>query len=150
MSAVAQTNGEPVDVIGMPLDKVVEMIRGPKGTQVTLTIIPADAADSSVHKEVSLIRDEIKLEESAAKARLYEEPRGNRRPALKLGVIDLSSFYADGDAPEMANNGKAPTSKDTTTDVARLIRRLKKEHVNGIILDLRQATAADILRRRSN
>jgi carboxyl-terminal processing protease len=134
---VAQTNGESVDVIGMPLDKVVEMIRGPKGTEVTLTIIPAGAADSSVHKEVSLIRDEIKLEDSAAKARLYEEPRGEGRPDLKLGVIDLPSFYADNDGPEMANNGKGSGSKDTTTDVARLIKRLQKEHANGIILDLR-------------
>ena len=136
--AVAQTNGQPVDVVGMPLDKVVELIRGPKGTEVTLTIIPASAADSSVHKDVSLIRDEIKLEESAAKARLYDEPRGNGRPALKLGVIDLSSFYAAGDAPEMADTGLASASKDTTTDVGRLVKRLKKEHVNGIILDLRR------------
>jgi carboxyl-terminal processing protease len=136
--AVAQTNSESVDVVGMPLDKVVEMIRGPKGTQVTLTIMPSDAPDPSVHKEVSLIRDEIKLEDAAAKGRLYEEPKGNGRPALKLGVIDLPSFYADGDTPEMANNGVASTSKDTTTDVARMIRRLEKEHVNGIILDLRK------------
>ncbi len=136
--SVAQTNGQPVDVIGMPLDKVVELIRGPKGTEVTLSIIPAGAADSSVRKEVSLIRDEIKLEDSAARARLYEEPRDNGRPDLKLGVIDLPSFYADTDTPEMANTGQASTSKDTTTDVARLIRRLMKEHSNGIILDLRR------------
>ncbi len=136
--SVAQTTGETVDVIGMPLDKVVEMIRGPKGTEVTLTIIPAGSADSSVRKEVSLIRDEIKLEDSAAKARLYEEPRGNGRPDLKLGVIDLQSFYANTDGPEMAINGKSSGSKDTTTDVARLVQRLQKEHVNGIILDLRK------------
>jgi carboxyl-terminal processing protease len=136
--AVAQTNSEPVDVVGMPLDKVVEMIRGPKGTQVTLTIIPSDSPDPSIHKEVSLIRDEIKLEDAAAKARLYEEPKANGHPALNLGVIDLPSFYADGDEPEMANNGVPSASKDTTTDVARLIRRFKKEHVDGIILDLRR------------
>jgi carboxyl-terminal processing protease len=136
--AVAQTNSEPVDVVGMPLDKVVEMIRGPKGTQVTLTIISPDAPDPSIHKEVTLIRDEIKLEDYAPTARLYEEPKANGLPAVKLGVIDLSSFYANGDAPELANNGTASTSTDTTTDVARFIRRLKKEHVNGIILDLRK------------
>jgi carboxyl-terminal processing protease len=135
--AVAQTNAQAVDCIGMPLEKVVEMIRGPKGTQVTLTIIPS-GADDSVRKEVALIRDEIRLEDSAAKALLYEEPKGNGRPAMKLGVIDLSSFYAEGDAPELANDGVAPTSKDTHTDVARLIKRMKKEQVNGIILDLRR------------
>ncbi len=136
--AVTQTNGQPVDVIGMPLDKVVEMIRGPKGTQVTLSIIPVGAADSTVRKEVSLVRDEIKLEDSAAKARLYEEPAANSHPPMRLGVIDLPSFYADTDEPEMANTGQTSASKDTTTDVARLVKRLKKEHVNGIILDLRR------------
>jgi carboxyl-terminal processing protease len=124
--AVAQSNAEPVDVVGMPLDKIVEMIRGPKGTQVTLTIIPVDAADS-VHKEVTLIRDEIKLEDQAAKARLYEMASANS-PPLKLGVIDLASFYADNEHPE----------KNTTSDVARLINRLKQEKVDGIILDLRR------------
>jgi carboxyl-terminal processing protease len=136
--AVAQTNSEPVDVVGLPLDKVVEMIRGPKGTQVTLTIIPTDAVDPSVHQEVTLIRDEIKLEDSAAKARLYEEPPVDGQPGLKLGVIDLPSFYAEMDNSEMASSDWAGTSIDTTTDVARLVRRLKKEHVDGIILDLRR------------
>jgi carboxyl-terminal processing protease len=136
--AVAQTNGESVDVVGMPLDKVVELIRGPKGTQVTLTYIPSTAADSSVHKEVSLVRDEIKLEDSAAKARLYDEPKGNGHGELKLGVIDLPSFYANDEAAQMANNGATGQSVDTTTDVARLIKRFQKEHVNGIILDLRR------------
>jgi carboxyl-terminal processing protease len=125
--AVAQSNAEPVDVVGMPLDKIVEMIRGPKGTQVTLTIIPVDAVDS-VRKEVTLVRDEIKLEDQAAKAMLYELPSTNSRPPLKLGVVDLASFYADNDHPEV----------NTTSDVTRLINRLKQEKVDGIILDLRR------------
>jgi carboxyl-terminal processing protease len=124
--AVAQSNAEPVDVVGMPLDKIVEMIRGPKGTQVTLTILPVDAAET-VHKDVTLIRDEIKLEEQEPKARLYELPSSNG-PALKLGVIDLSSFYADNNHPEV----------NTTVNAAQLINRLKQEKVDGIILDLRR------------
>ncbi len=123
--AVAQSNAEPVDVVGMPLDEIVQMIRGPKGTQVTLTIIPVDAADS-VRKEVTLIRDEIKLEDKAAKARLFESDPANS-PPLKLGVIDLASFYGDNDHPEV----------NTTSDVMRLVNRLKREKVDGIILDLR-------------
>ena len=121
-----QHNTDPVDVIGMPLDKIVEMIRGPKGTQVTLTIIPVDSADT-VRKEVTLIRDEIKLDDQAAKAKLYELPSSNN-PPLKLGLIDLASFYADSDHPE----------KNTTSDVMRLVNRLKQEKVDGIILDLRR------------
>jgi carboxyl-terminal processing protease len=124
--AVAQSNAEPVDVVGMPLEKIVALIRGAKGTQVTLTIIPVDAAET-VHKQVTLIRDEIKLEDEEPKAWLYEIPSA-KGPALKLGVIDLSSFYADNNHPEV----------NTTANTAQLINRLKKEGVNGIILDLRR------------
>jgi carboxyl-terminal processing protease len=120
-------SAEAVDVVGMPLDKIVQMIRGPKGTQVTLTVIPVDAPDS-VRKEVTLIRDEIKLEDQQAKATLYELPASPARPPLKLGVIDLTSFYADPDHPE----------KNTTSDVMRLVNRLKQAKVDGIILDLRR------------
>src|SRR5206468_4374718 len=72
--AVAQSNQPPVEVVDMKLSKVVEQIRGPKGTEVRLTIIPADAPNPTVHRVVTLVRDEIKLEESAAKARIFEVP----------------------------------------------------------------------------
>ena len=117
--AVAQHNAEPVDVVGMPLDKIVEMIRGPKGTQVTLTLIPVDAADSTVRKEVMLVRDEIKLEDQAAKARLYESPTPPAASS-RIGVIDLPSFYADNDSPNLTGDFAKTHSKTTTTDVARL------------------------------
>ena len=136
--AVAQHSGEVVDVVGMPLDKVVEMIRGPKGTEVTLTLIPADAADSTVRKEVMLVRDEIKLEDKAAKAQLYELP-AVPGPQSRVGVIDLASFYADNEASSLAGDfGLRGKSTSTTIDVSRLITRLKKEKVGGIILDLRR------------
>src|SRR5439155_5300652 len=61
--AVAQGDGEPVDVVDTKLSKVVELIRGPKGTEVRLTVIPADAPDPSVRKVVTLVREEIKLED---------------------------------------------------------------------------------------
>jgi carboxyl-terminal processing protease len=132
--AVAQGTNAPVDVVDMKLNKVVEMIRGRKGTEVRLTIIPADAADSSTRKVVSLIRDEIQLEDQQAKAKLIELPtaKENAKP-LRLGIIDLPSFYSD--------FGPRPTSgerKSTTTDVAKLLKKLNEENVNGIILDLRR------------
>src|SRR5262249_28674781 len=74
--AVAQGTNESVDVVEMKLNKVVEMIRGTKGTEVRLTIIPADA-DPSTRKIISLIRDEIKLENQEAKAKLIELPYEN-------------------------------------------------------------------------
>jgi carboxyl-terminal processing protease len=132
--AVAQSNQPPVDVVDMKLNKIVEMIRGPKGTEVRLTVIPADAPDPSVRKVVTLIRDEIKLEDQAAKARIIELPVDSHQ-AIRLGVIDLPSFYS-----ELDFDGKKPGTegRSTTADVARLLTRLKQEQVSGIILDLRR------------
>lgn len=128
--AVAQGEGEAVDVIDTPLKKVVEMIRGPKGTVVNLTIIPADAADPSVRKVVTIVRDEIKLENKEAKASIIDFPANDR--TVRLGLIDLPSFYADFD-----HRGESEP-KSTTVDVTRLLRKLKREKVEGIILDLRR------------
>ncbi|MDQ6631776.1 MAG: carboxy terminal-processing peptidase [Verrucomicrobiota bacterium] len=130
--AVAQTNKEPVDVVDMPLKKVVEQIRGPKGTEVRLTIIPVDAADPSVRKTITLIRDEIKLEDQEAKAKVIEIPADKNQP-LRLGVIDLPSFYED-----FQLEGKKGEHKSTTADVSKLIKKLNQEKVSGIILDLRR------------
>jgi len=131
--AVAQTNGEPVDVVDTKLSKVVELIRGPKGTEVRLTVIPADAPDPSSRAEVKLIRDEIKLEDEEAKAKIVEVP-GKDANTTRLGIIDLPSFYASFDVAN--GNGKA-AHKSTTEDVSRLLKKLKAEKVAGIILDLR-------------
>lgn len=126
--AVAQgAAGEPVDVVDMKLNKVVEMIRGAKGTTVRLTVIPADAVDPSTRKTIVLVRDEVKLEEQAAKARLIEVPDASGK-MVRLGVIDLPLFYTD------SEGGK----KSAAEDVGRLLARLEKEKVAGIILDLRR------------
>jgi carboxyl-terminal processing protease len=133
--AVAQAGEEPVDVVGMKLGKVVELIRGPKDTEVQLTILPAEAADPSERRVVKLVRDEIKLEDQEAKARLIELPAGNEK-AMRIGVIDLPSFYADfgnGDNPKPKEERKS-----TALDVAVLINKLKQENVSGIVLDLRR------------
>lgn len=132
--AVAQGDGESVDVVDMKLGKVVEKIRGPKGTKVRLTIMPVDASDPSERVNVSLIRDEIKLEDEEAKAKVLELPSADGRLS-RIGIIDLPSFYASFDIPN--RNGKA-SPKSTTEDVARLLRKLKQEKVEGVILDLRR------------
>jgi carboxyl-terminal processing protease len=133
--AVAQGTNEAVDVVEMKLNKVVEMIRGRKGTEVRLTIIPADAPDPSVRKVVSLIRDEIKLEDQEAKAKIIDFPGSAGKP-VRVGVIDLPSFYA-----QMDLTGKKEDDgprKSTTRDVALLLRKLTSENVDGVILDLRR------------
>lgn len=131
--AVAQGDQPPVDVIDMSLPKAVQLIRGPKGTEVRLTLIPA-GAESSARSVVSIIRDEIPLEDSAAKAKVIEMSDG-RGGNVRLGVIDLPSFYATFD---VSNAKDKPEAKSTTTDVARLLKKLEQENVNGVILDLRR------------
>lgn len=130
--AVAQSNQPPVDIVDMSLTKAVQLIRGPKGTEVRLTVIP-EGADSTTRNIVSLIRDEIPLTESAAKARIIEWP-DTQGANLRLGVIDLPSFYATFDA---SSSKDKPEPKSTTADVAKLLDKLKQENVAGIILDLR-------------
>lgn len=132
--AVAQSNQPPVDVVDMSLNKAVQLIRGPKGTEVRLTIIPA-GADSSARKVITLVRDEIKLEDQEAKAKLIEMPDSQGK-TVRLGVIDLPSFYAPFDPSN--NRGKEADQRSTTADVSRLLNKLKQEHVDGVILDLRR------------
>lgn len=125
--AVAQGTNPPVDVVDMDLEKVVQMIRGPKDTDVRLTVCPAP--DFTTRKVVSLVRDEIKLEDGEAKAKIIDLPddHGGRN---RIGIIDLPSFYAPVDP------GKA-TLKFASADVAKLLKKLKQEHVAGVIVDLR-------------
>ena len=129
--AVAQANKEPVDIMNTPLSRAVELIRGPKGSKVTLTIIPGAVAENAVPKTVSLIRDEIKLEDQEAKARVLEMP-GAKTTTPRLGVIDLPSFYAD------MGGHAAGGRRSATADVARLLKKLRAENVKGIVMDLRR------------
>lgn len=138
--AVAQSNAPPVDAIEMALNKVVSMIRGPKGTEVRLTIQPANA-DASDRYVLPLIRDEIKLEDQAAKGKVIEIPNGKSAP-VRLGVIDLPSFYAPMDfgmGPQMLAAADGPAhGRFTSKDVASLLKKFEKEKVAGVILDLRR------------
>lgn len=127
ITAVGQGSGELVDVRDMRLDKVVEMIRGKKGTKVRLLAIPANASDPSQRKNVELVRDEIKLKDQEARADIIIKKDENGNP-VKLGWLTLPSFYADMDRH----------SKSTTRDVLALLRRLKKENISGLIVDLRR------------
>jgi carboxyl-terminal processing protease len=132
--AVAQGTNEFVDVKDMPLNHVVDKIRGPKGTQVRLSIIPANAVDPATRVTVSLIRDEINLEDQRAKAQIIELTGANGKP-VRIGVIDLPSFYAS--FMQFGARNRPETIKSTTIDVARLLMKMKDEGVNGVILDLR-------------
>ena len=127
ISAVAQGLKDFVDVRDMRLDKVVEQIRGKKGTKVRLLIIPASATDPAQRKTVELVRDEIKLKDQEARADIILKKDRTGEP-VKLGWITLPSFYADMDSHK----------KSTTKDVVALLRRLKKEKIQGLVIDLRR------------
>jgi carboxyl-terminal processing protease len=130
--AVGQEDGELVDIVDMPLNKAVQLIRGPKGSEVRLAIEPADGDQPRF--DLTLVRDEIKLEDQEAKAKLIELDRPGQ-PAMKLGVVDLPSFYASMDLGTANGKGEA---RSTTTDVAKLIKKLTAEGAEGIVLDLRR------------
>jgi carboxyl-terminal processing protease len=139
--AVAQSNQPPVDVVDMQLSKAVQLIRGQKGTEVRLTMIPYGSS-SSTREVVAMVRDEIPLEEQAAKSKIIEIPNGTDHP-LRMGVIDLPSFYAPFDISgsrriELASARDSGTTKSTSADVERLLKKFKEENVSGVILDLRR------------
>lgn len=128
--AVAQGKNPPVDVVDMELGKIVQLIRGDKGTEVRLTIIPAD--DPKSHRVVTLIRDEINIQDEQARAELIEKPNGSGG-TNRIGVIKVPSFYAPVDA-----SGNTPILTNfVSVHVAKLLEKLKEEKVNGVILDLR-------------
>src|SRR5437016_973619 len=138
ITAVAQGPTDYVDVREMRLDKVVEMIRGKKGTHVRLLVIPSDATDPSRRKNVELVRDEIKLKDQEARADIIIRKDENGDP-IKLGWLTLPSFYADMDRHQ----------KSTTRDVLALLKRLKKENIAGLVVDLRKNGGGSLEEARS-
>lgn len=136
--AVAQGEKTPVDVVGMNLTKIVQMIRGPKGTEVRLTIVPG-GDDSVPSKVITLVRDKIKLEDKAATGQIIDLPTENGQ-TFRLGVIDLPSFYGTMDASEAASEnggGSSITTLGASADVQRLLKKFNEQKVQGVILDLR-------------
>jgi len=127
---VSQKQGaEFTDLVDMPLSQAVDLIRGQKGTNVYLNIIPAASTDPSERKTLMIVREEIKLEDQQAKAKIIDMPAGDS--TRRIGVIDLPAFYAG-----EGNAKSGPTS--ATADVSKLIDKLKTENVTGIVLDLRR------------
>ena len=132
ITAVAQgEDGELVDVIGWRLDDVVQMIRGPADTVVRLQIMSAGALPGAEEKIINVTRNQVKLEEQAAKSEIITMPREGRD--WSIGVIEVPSFYRDYRA--LSNGDKDYTS--TTKDVKRLIGELEEQGIDGLIIDLR-------------
>lgn len=118
---VAQEDQEPVDVVNMPLDEAVKMIRGKKGTKVILTVKKLDGTIT----DVPIVRDVVVLDETYARSAILKDPKAKKT----FGYIYLPKFYADFNN----KNGGRRCAEDVKKEVAKL----KKQGVDGIILDLR-------------
>ncbi len=129
--AVGQEEGDMVNVVGMRLDNVVDLIRGPKGSIVRLDVVPAQAVDMTRSQTVEITRDTVSLEDQAAHGEVIEVERDGE--PHRLGVINIPTFYVDFDAWQAGEE----EYRSTTRDVAKEIERLKDEDVEGIVLDLR-------------
>lgn len=127
---VAQKDETSVDIIDMALRDVVRLIRGPRGTPVSLTVLRE--GENTDRFEVTIVRDTIDLEEQAASLRFETLPAppgrsgGASGEGYKLAVIELSSFYGDRD----------PSKRQCADDVAALLEQVKSEKADGLVLDL--------------
>ncbi|MDH3698724.1 MAG: carboxy terminal-processing peptidase [Flavobacteriaceae bacterium] len=115
---VGQDGGPAVDIVGMRLDDAIQLIKGPKGTVVDLTVRRVDGTV----EVVSVTRDVVVLEESYAKSATVI--KGDN----KFGLINLPKFYVD---------FEDYTERNAATDVAKEVDRLKEEGMEGLVLDLR-------------
>ena len=122
--SVAQGEKDFVDVKFMKLQKIVDMIRGDDGTTVRIKVSPAN--DRNTTKLISIVRAEVELKEKLANAEMILTPDALGKP-MKVGWIMMPSFYAD------MEEGKV----SMTEDVSKLLKRLMKEKIDGLVLDLR-------------
>ncbi len=123
--------GQMTDVLGWRLDDVVDKIRGAKDTTVRLEILPGDAGTDGKHVVVALVRKKIVVEEQAAKSSIIETKEGN--VSHRIGVISLPTFYQDFEARRRGDRNY----KSATRDVSKLLADLKKQNVEGVLIDLR-------------
>ena len=123
--SVAQDKKEPVSIVDMDLSDVVKMIRGKKGTKVTLTVTRAKGGKTDTFK-TTIVRDKVDMKEQAAKVEYENRKVGDK--TYKIAVIDLPSFYG----------GSDKNSRDCYTDMKKIVEEANTKKVDGIILDLSQ------------
>ena len=137
---VAQETEDVItDVIGWRIDDVVQLIRGPKNTEVKLEVIPATSLDESQTKIITLTRNFVKLEDQAAQKRIINIKKSDSE--YKLGVVELPAFYMDFDAYQRREYDFRSSSKD----VKDLIRGMKNNDIDGLIIDLRNNGGGSLL-----
>jgi carboxyl-terminal processing protease len=132
ITAVGQgKEGAFQDVIGWRLDDVVQLIRGKAGTLVRLQVLPAGAAPGTTEKVLEFTRNQVTLEAQAAHKEVKTVARNGKQ--LKIGVVTVPGFYRD----VAAESAGDKNYRSTTRDVAKLLKELKSENIDGLVLDLR-------------
>jgi carboxyl-terminal processing protease len=121
--SVAEKNGEPVDITDMRIREAVSYIRGPKGTEVILTVQKPDGS----RRNIAITRDVVQIEETYVKSEVLPDGRGSR-----IGYIKIPSFYRD-----FAASRESGKSRNVTDDTAAALEALNAENISGLILDLR-------------
>jgi carboxyl-terminal processing protease len=130
--AVGQGKQGPMtDVVGWRIDDVVDLIRGPKDSYVRLDVLPAEVSSDGKHEMVTIARQKVKLEEQAAKQSILDVKEGD--VTRRIGVISLQTFYQDFDG----RRRDEADYRSATRDVQKLLAELKKEKVDGLVIDLR-------------
>ena len=122
---------EMTDIVSWRLEDVVNLIRGPKGSIVHLQILPA-GAPSGPPRTLSLVRDRIDLDDQSASRRILET-RASDGSSIRVGVIDIPSFYLD----VAGRTAGREDYRSTSRDVRRLIEELRAEGIDALVLDLR-------------
>jgi carboxyl-terminal processing protease len=124
--AVAQGDGNYVDIVDMKLREAVKLIRGPRGTKVQLKIVPVGKIEPVV---LELTRRKIEMKSQEARGEVVEDGKKADGSPYRIGVIDLPSFYADLD--------RGPDAKSATEDVRKILKKFESQKVDGVVLDLR-------------
>ena len=131
ISQIEDLNSTPTDVVGWRIDEVVQLIRGKAGTKVKLELIPGKTEDLSERKFVTITREEVKLEEQAAKSKIIEIKRNSQ--TIKIGIIDLPTFYIDFNAWR----NRDPNFRSSSKDVETILRKFDGQRVDAVLIDLR-------------
>ena len=124
-------SGAMEDVVGWRIDDVVAKIKGKKGTDVRLDILPAEAPLDGKPNRIQLVRDKIVLADSKAKSEVINLPAAGSVPARRIGVVKLPAFYEDFQARGFGDGASS------SRDVGRILEQFRADGVDGVVLDLR-------------
>ena len=138
--AVAQENGEPVDVVDMSVNNAVKLIRGAAGSKVTLTILSAAKGAAALPEDITIVRGKVELKENAAAGKINEvvAPDGSKK---RIGVIKLNNFYMDFAAAARGERNY----RSCTRDIRKILGDFNAAKVDGVVLDLRSNSGGSLI-----